>query len=64
MNAVSFYKLKPPCGLITTLTRPFLLKERLEDFYHVLAMEITSVCIVFGQRMHRASADTSRAGLT
>lgn len=64
MNAISVYKLKPLCGLISALTRPFLPKERLEDLDHLLAMEITSVSIVFGQRMHRASAVTSRAGLT
>lgn len=66
INAVSFYKPKKNlCGLISTpFARPFLPKERLDDFYHVLAMEITSVRIVFDQWMHRVLAVTNRVALT
>lgn len=49
---------------IYSFCQTFWPKERLEDFYHVLAMEITSVHVVFDQWMHRVLAVTNRVTLT
>lgn len=57
----SSISLKDFCGLISTYfarskQNLFLPKEGLEDFYHVLAMEVTSVFIVFDSWMHSLSS--------